>query len=205
MRPLWFEYPDDPGSLLTDDEFLSGRDLLVAPVVHQAQNQRRVYFPRGDAWRDWWSGERHDGGTSADVAAPIDRLPLFVRAGAAISTEPVIQSTAELPRTPLTITVALGADGESNVYQDKGDGYAYRKGESRSIHLTLHGDTLQLRIPVSKKYQRVGAVEFIGVAAAPAAIKIDGKAVQDMQFDAQTQRLRVVLPSENVREVALMR
>ena len=205
MRPLWFEYPDDPGSLLTDDEFLAGRDLLVAPVVHQGQNRRRVYFPRGDTWRDWWSGELHAGGTSADVAAPIDSLPLFVRAGAAISTEPVIQSTAELPRTPLTITVALGADGESNVYQDKGDGYTYRKGESRSIHLTLRGDTLQLRIPASNKYQRVGAVEFIGVAAAPAAIKIDGKAAQDMQFDAQTQRLRVVLPSENVREVALVR
>jgi alpha-glucosidase len=203
MRPLWFAYPTDAAALLNDDEFLVGRDLLVAPVVREGETKRRVYFPKGDTWFDWQDGTRHGGGTFADVAAPIERLPLFMRAGASIPTVPVIQSTAELPRTPLTIIAALGADGESSVYQDKGEGYAYREGDSRTIRATLRGMTLHLDIPKSERYQRVGAVEFIGAGAKPATVKIDGKSVKGFSFDAKTQRLRVTLPNEDVRQVEI--
>jgi len=62
---------------------------------------------------------------------------------------------------------------------------------------------LHLQIPESDQYQRIGAVEFIGVATNPAAVKIDGKVVRDFSFDAKTQRVRVVLPSEDVREIVV--
>jgi len=203
LRPLWFEYSRDPAALLRDDEYLVGRDLLVAPVVHEGETKRRVYFPRGDAWRDWWDGTRHEGGSFADVEAPIERLPLFVRVGASVPTQPVVQHTGEMPRVPLTFTVALGADGDGTVYEDAGNGYGYRQGESRTARARLRGTTLRLDIPKSQEYQRIGAVEFIGVPTKPAAIKIDGKAVRDYSFDAKTQRVRVVLPSEDVREIVV--
>ena len=203
MRPLWFEYPRDPAALLRDDEFLVGRDVLIAPVVHEGETTRHVYFPQGDAWRDWWTGKRFEGGSFADVAAPLERLPLFVRVGASVPTQPVVQHTGEMKDVPLTFTVALGADGTGTAYEDAGNGYGYRAGESRTLRANLRVTTLHLQIPQSDQYQRIGAVEFIGVATNPAAVKIDGKVVRDFSFDAKTQRVRVVLPSEDVREIVV--
>jgi len=205
MRPLWFEYPRDPRALLRDDEFLVGRDMLVAPVVHEGETTRPVYFPKGEDWRDWWTGRHYEGGSSADISAPLERLPLFVRVGASVPTQPVVQHTGEMKRAPLTFTVALGADGAGVAYEDAGNGYGYRTGESRTLKASLRGTALQLQIPKSDAYQRVGAVEFIGVPAQPAAVKIDGKTVKEYSFDANTQRLRVGLPNERVREVSLVR
>src|SRR6185437_5779499 len=116
-----------------------------------------------------------------------------------------VQHTGEMKNVPLTFAVALGADGTDTAYEDAGDGYAYRRGESRTVTVTLRGPTLHLDIPKDERYQRVGAVEFIGVPAKPAAVKIDGKAVHDFSFDAKTQRVRVALPDENAREITLSR
>jgi alpha-glucosidase len=204
LRPLWFEYPQDVDAALIDDEYLVGRDLLVAPVVVQHQRLRKVYFPKGSAWIDWWSGARYAGGRSVAVDAPLDRLPLYVRAGASIPTEPVVQHTGEMKNVSLTIAIATGAAGSSEVYEDAGDGYAYRKGASRTIKIVASADKATFDIPKSTAYQRIGAVEFLGLDAAPSAVSIDGKAVHDAAYDAATKRLRIALPSESVKEISLI-
>ncbi len=205
LRPLWFAYPHDPKAALVGDQYLLGGDLLVAPVVHEGETQRSVYFPAGDDWIDWWNGTRHAGGSEAKIAAPLDRLLLFVRAGASVPTQGVVQHTGEMAKMPLNFVVALGANGSGNVYQDAGDGYAYRKGASRVLKLELAGDTLRINVPKGAVYQRLGAVEFLGLDAAPQSVRIDGRATRDFAFDAASRRLRVSLPSESVREVTLER
>jgi len=205
LRPLWFGYPQDVDAALVADEYLVGGDLLVAPVVVQNQRARRVYLPKGDRWIDWWSGARHEGGKSVTVDAPLDRLPLFVRAGASIPTQPVIQHTGEMKNAPLTVVIAAGADGASEIYQDAGDGYAYRKGASRAIKVVVGAAKVTLGIPKSTAYQRVAAIELLGFDAAPAMVEIDGKAARDVAFDVATKRLRIVLPNEGVREISFAR
>ncbi len=202
LRPLWFEYPKDAKAALLDDQYLVGKDLLVAPVLREGALKRSVYFPQGDAWIDWWDGARHEGGTLAEVAAPLDRLPLFIRAGASIPTQPVVQNTAEMKTVPLTITVALGADGTGSIFEDAGDGYAYRKGASRTTQLELHGKTLSIQSGKQAGFQRIGAVEFVGLDAAPKSVSIDGTVVTDSVFDAKTKRLRVMLPKRDVKQVS---
>ena len=204
LRPLWFEYPADSKAALIDDQYLVGKDLLVAPVLHEGYTKRRVYFPKGDDWIDWWDGSRHDGGTSEFVAAPLDRLPLFVRAGAAIPTEPVIQHSGQAKGVPLTIVVATGRKGSSRIYQDAGDGYGYRKGESRTITVAQGDAGIELKIPSNRGYQRVAAIDIVGIAAAPASVKIDGRVMKDTRFDATTHRLHVALPSEQVKLISLV-
>jgi alpha-glucosidase (family GH31 glycosyl hydrolase) len=81
IRPLWFAYPDDEAARAIDDQFLLGRDLLAAPIVHAGEIERTVYFPAGDSWRDVWSDTVFAGGSFAEVVAPIDRFPLFERVG----------------------------------------------------------------------------------------------------------------------------
>jgi alpha-glucosidase len=203
MRPLWFDYPADTRASLVDDQFLLGGDLLVAPVLHEGRTSRDVYFPRGDTWIDWWDGSRHAGGTMAKIAAPLDRLPLFIRAGASVPTEPVVQHTGEMKGVPLTLAVALGGKGSSHVFQDAGDGYGYRQGVSRTIVVSQDEHGVRLDVPHKGGYQRLGAIEFIGLDAAPAGVRIDGEPARDARFDAAAHRLRVVLPDEGVKQVVL--
>jgi len=205
LRPLWFAYPHDPKAALIDDQYLVGGDLLVAPVVHESETVRRVYFPAGDTWIDWWDGTRHTGGSEAKIAAPLERLPLFVRAGASVPTQGVVQHTGEMAKAPLVFAVALGANGGGSAYQDSGDGYAYRKGASRTFRLELTGDTLRINASQGPRYQRLGALEFLGLDAPPKSVRIDGRATRDFAFDAASKRLHVTLPSEAVREIVLER
>lgn len=205
LRPLAFDYPRDVGALLVADEYLVGRDLLVAPVVVENQRARNVYLPKGDAWIDWWSGARHEGGRTVKVDAPLERLPLFVRAGAAIPTQPVIQHTGEMHNAPLTIALATGASGTSEIYEDAGDGYAYRRGAARTIKIAVSAGKVTLDIPKSAAYQRIAAIELLGLEAAPATVRIDGKAVSDATFDAAGKRLRIPLANENVEEISLVK
>lgn len=204
MRPLWFDYPGDTRASLVEDQFLLGSDLLVAPVLHEGRTSREVYFPKGSAWIDWWSGARHEGGRSAQIAAPLERLPLFIRAGAALPTAPVAQHSGELQQLPLTLVLAVGARGGSEVFQDAGDGYGYRQGMARTIGVSQDEQGVRLEIPPNRGYQRVEAVEFVGLAARPGSILIDGRPVPEAAFDAATRRLRVPLPDENVKRIVLL-
>jgi len=205
LRPLWFAYPRDVKTYLLDDQYLLGRDLLIAPVLHAGDIKREVYFPQGDAWRDWWSGQYYAGGSTVKIDAPIDRLPLFVRVGAIVPSQPVVQHTGEMSHTALILNVALGADGTSEIYQDAGDGYAYRSGDSRTTKISLHGDFLRLQIPHGTDFQRIATVEFIGLDATPARITADGKILHEVSFDKPTRRLRITLPAGSVDELALQR
>lgn len=79
MRPLFFDYPADPDAQAVDDEFLLGPDLLVAPVLVQGATDRKVYLPRGARWTDPWSARTFTGGQTVPAAAPLERIPLFLR------------------------------------------------------------------------------------------------------------------------------
>lgn len=157
MRPLWFEYPDDWRTYTNEDEYLVGRDLLVAPVVNEGVTKRRVYFPAGDRWVDWWTGKTYEGGTDAEIDAPLDRLPLFVRAGAVIPTQPSIRHTGEMSKAPLSLLVVPGADGTSNFYEDAGDGY----GDRRMTKATLTGGSLKLSHTGAYAARKVNGLEFL--------------------------------------------
>jgi len=79
MRPLFYDMPEDPQTWETEDQYLFGPDLLVAPVMETKQDWRRVYLPAGARWRDAWTGESHAGGQTIDVQTPLDRIPLFLK------------------------------------------------------------------------------------------------------------------------------
>jgi alpha-D-xyloside xylohydrolase len=79
MRPLFLEFPQDGPSWSIEDQFLCGPDLLVAPVLTAGTRERLVYLPAGTTWRDAWSESAFDGGQVITSAAPLERIPLYVR------------------------------------------------------------------------------------------------------------------------------
>jgi len=209
MRPLWFNYPADYNTYaptLPLEQFLVGDDLLVAPVLTEGTTKRPVYFPKGDAWVDWWTGARYEGGTSALIDAPLSRLPLFARAGAIIPVQPVVQHTGEMARAPLSVTVISGAPGEGRIHQDAGDGYGYRRSAWRATNVSQAGDG-RLRLKHSGDFPEarpVGLVEVLGLNDRPKEILLDGRAAKNVSFDRDKRRLRFSLPERGVSEITFV-
>lgn len=79
MRPLFYDFPDDPNAWAVDDAFMFGPDVLVAPVLHPGATDREVYLPAGATWTDAWDGRAFAGGQLVSVNAPLERIPLFLR------------------------------------------------------------------------------------------------------------------------------
>ncbi|HUF68885.1 MAG TPA: TIM-barrel domain-containing protein [Longimicrobiales bacterium] len=128
MRSLWLHYPDDELAAARGDEYLWGRDILVAPVVEPGVQRRRLYLPRG-LWYDFWTEEPVHGGREIAREVDLETTPLYVRAGAVIPMGPVKQYTAEPVDEPVTLVVHPGADGESFMYEDDGHTFGYQRGE----------------------------------------------------------------------------
>jgi alpha-glucosidase (family GH31 glycosyl hydrolase) len=127
MRPLVMNYPDDPRGWGLGHHFLWGDDLLVAPVTREGATAWPVYLPAG-AWYDFWTGARYEGPGGITVEAPLDRLPLFVRAGAIVPMGPVVQHTAERPLDDVTLMIYPGGESRFELYEDDGRTNAYRRG-----------------------------------------------------------------------------
>ena len=95
-----------------------------------------MYLPKGAVWHDWNSEREYPGGQTVTVSAPLDTVPLFVRAGGILPLCPVRQYVDEIKNPPLEILVFPGADGTFTLYDDAGDGYGYEKGEFARITIS---------------------------------------------------------------------
>lgn len=206
LRPLWYEYPKDYRTYLLEDEYLVGRDLLVAPVLNEGQRRRGVYFPAGDDWRDWQTGEIYKGGNWAEVGAPLDKLPVFVRVGAVIPTQPVIENTTEMPKVDLTLTVVTGIAPDktetAKIFQDAGDGYAYRSNQKREIGIEHRKGLLRINYAGNFQGQKIRFIEALGINKRPSEMRVDGKLAEDIDVDSGRNRVRIRI-EDNVKEISL--
>jgi alpha-glucosidase/alpha-D-xyloside xylohydrolase len=134
MRALWLHYPDDPKALACPDEYLWGRDILVAPVVEPGANARKLYLPHG-VWYDFWTHERLEGGREFVRPVDLETIPLYVRAGSILPLGPLKQYTAEQSDQPLSISIFPGADSSFLLYEDDGRSFNYRRGEWMGLRL----------------------------------------------------------------------
>ena len=134
MRGLFMDFGSDPRVANIGDEYMFGPALLIAPVVEQGRNSRQVYLPAGTDWYNFWTNERSHGGQEIEVSAPIDTLPIFVRAGSILPLGAPILSTDE-KQAIAQVRVYPGADGDFTLYDDDGKTYAYERGEARITHL----------------------------------------------------------------------
>ena len=134
MRALFMDFPDDPNVATIGDEYMFGPSFLVAPVTDQGANSRMVYLPAGADWYNYWTNELIHGGQTIKVDAPIDTLPLFVRAGSIIPTGSPVDSTAQ-KQVIAKVLVYPGRDADFILYSDDGLSYAYEHGESQITKL----------------------------------------------------------------------
>ncbi|MDT8414478.1 MAG: glycoside hydrolase family 31 protein [Flavobacteriaceae bacterium] len=128
LKPLVLFDQKDMQTHYRTDEFIYGEHILVCPVLEPNAKGRRMYIPRGK-WYNFWTDELIEGGKETWVVADIDKLPLFVKEGAIIPNYPVQQYVGELVVQQLELDVYYKEGIEkSDVYEDAGDGYDYKKG-----------------------------------------------------------------------------
>jgi len=183
MRALWLHHPDDPEAVRRGDEFLWGRDLLVAPVTEPGATSRQLYLPRG-RWWDVWTEQRIDGGRMIDRAVDLATVPVYARAGAILPSGPVKQYTAESVDGPLTVTVYPGADGQFLLYDDDGTSFDYRRGAWTGIRLAWRETTETLEIRPEPGSRQPGAQ--------PLEIRrVDGSERHSVRFDGSPVEVRL--------------
>ncbi|QMV19792.1 DUF5110 domain-containing protein [Granulicella sp. 5B5] len=156
MRGLFMDFGDDPETANIGDEYMFGPALLVAPVTEQGMTSRSVYLPAGTDWYNYWTNERLHGGQRITVNAPIDTIPLFVRAGSILPLGTAVESTNEVQKIA-AVKVYPGADGDFDLYRDDGKTYAYEHGAYTVVH--LHWDDVARKLT-----HRGGDVGFAGGA-----------------------------------------
>jgi alpha-D-xyloside xylohydrolase len=127
MRALFMDFPNDPKVDDLRDEYMFGPAFLVAPVTDQGATSRQVYLPAGTDWYNFWTNERVNGGQTITVSAPIDTIPLFVRAGSIVPMGAPVENTHQL-QAIAQVSVYPGADGSFTLFSDDGTTYAYEKG-----------------------------------------------------------------------------
>jgi alpha-D-xyloside xylohydrolase len=147
MRALVMDFSKDKMALDLNDQYMFGKSLLVCPVTKVMYSKetkedfssvktRELYLPKGNDWYDFWTGEKVQGGQTVNKEAPLDIIPLYVRAGSIIPFGPKVQYATEKPWDNLEIRVYDGANGKMVLYEDENDNYNYEKGTYSTITFT---------------------------------------------------------------------
>jgi alpha-glucosidase len=207
LRPLFYHFPDDPKTYQLHDQVMVGPALLAAPIYQPGREHRAVYLPAGE-WYDWWTEEVITGPTHLLAHAPLERMPLYVRAGAIIPSGPEMNYTAEKPLDPLTLDLYPG-EGAFTLYEDDGRTFAHEQGEfcttsfrlsrnnaAQNPETALHGHAPHLTLEIGAREGtftpsprqlrlRVHAVDHQAAAVHP-----------DAQYDADRRILTLQLADD---------
>ncbi|MGC1414826.1 MAG: glycoside hydrolase family 31 protein [Candidatus Acidiferrum sp.] len=199
MEPVFLEYPADEASYSEDHEFLFGRDLFVAPVITEKKDAEDVHLPPGD-WYDFWTADIHTSKDQISLHPTLEETPLYVRAGAIIPMQPVVQSTNEKPDGPLELRLYMGDDCHGTLYQDDGHTFAYQKGSFLRVNFTCgitpHDMTVSSVIEKNgyKPWWNSAQLEIYGATAEPKEIRIGDQATHDWHFDPQAHCIALTVP-----------
>lgn len=141
MRVLAFDFRGDSEVYDIKDQFMFGPSFLVSPVTHPMYYERdscplsgvdkvrQVYLPKGCDWYDFWTGQRLVGGQRILARAPLEIMPLFVKAGSIVPIGPEIQYVDEIKDASVELRIYSGNDATFTIYEDEGDNYNYEKGQ----------------------------------------------------------------------------
>ncbi len=145
MRALWLYYSSDPEATARTDEYLWGRDLLIAPVTQKAASTRILYLPSG-LWYDFWTSRPIRGGRDHTRHVDLATIPIYTRAGAIIPSGPVKQYTSEEVPGPLTLTIYPGANGHILLYDDDGITFNFRQGQYTTVSVDWNDHARRLTL-----------------------------------------------------------
>jgi len=199
MEPIFLEYPEAQNLYGEDHEFLFGRNFLVAPVVTEKVDALDVHLPPGD-WYDFWTAQKHSSKDEISLHPALSEMPLYIRAGAIVAMQPVVQSTNEKPNGPLELRVYAGDDCHGTLYEDDGHTFAYQKGDFLRVNFTCKVSASELTVTSSvdkNAYQPWWSstqLKIYGAGSEPKEVHVGEQVIHDWRFDAQTHCVTLTVP-----------
>ncbi len=203
LRPLFMADPTDDRLRGIEDTFMVGDAMLVAPVLEEGQTERRIVLPRG-RWFDFHTNQALQGGHAIQVQAPLDNMPIFIRAGQVLPLWPVQQFVGQVPLTELRLKVYAG-DGEVALYEDQGEGMEYHEGMYRWLYFTtkiLASGNMSIDWRRAGKFQpSYNAVrcEVVGIDFEPKEVQLDGAAAPLWYYERGVVEFTANKPFERAR------
>jgi alpha-glucosidase (family GH31 glycosyl hydrolase) len=206
MRALVLDYQDDANVYNITDQYMLGDELMVCPVTTNGAHTRVVYLPRGD-WYDFNTGKKLSGGQWINVVAPLDVLPVFVKAGSIIPRQPVMRYVDEKPADPIRLDIFPGNDGNFSMYEDDGRSLEYQQGDYAitAIHTRFNGNEMEVHIEKPKGKFVAPAHNYelmIRVPAAPTAISEKGQPLT-FHYDEKEKILNIKTLSRNDKDIVI--
>ncbi len=187
MRPLVMDFMADANVTNIGDTYMFGPAFLVAPVYEYGAREREVYFPSCEGWYDFYNNEFIAGGAAKTVAAPYDRMPLYVRAGSIVPCGPEIQWSDEKPAEAIDLYVYQGADGEFTLYEDENVNYNYEKGMCSMIKFS-YNDKMKLLSIEERQGEFPGMLEKRTFRVIPVSKNGIGK-VQTVEYNGLSMKV----------------
>jgi alpha-D-xyloside xylohydrolase len=144
MRSLAFDFRNDEGIKNIPDQYMFGPSILVNPVTarmyslpdsKKIKKERNVYLPKSAGWYDFWTGKMIPGGQTIEAAAPIETIPLYIKAGSIVPMGPYLQYATEKVADPVELRIYPGADASFVLYEDENDTYNYEQGKYATIEM----------------------------------------------------------------------
>jgi alpha-glucosidase len=200
MRPIFLDYPQQENFYNDDRDFLFGDDLFVAPVVTETLDAEEIQLPPGD-WYDYWTSQKHASKEKIALHPALDELPLYVRAGAIIPMQPIVQNSEEKPSGPLEIKVYAGDDCRGSLYEDDGHTFAYQRDKFRRTNyncLVSPGSVTVSATTEKSTFQpwwHAARITIFGVPTEPKELRIGQQATRDWRYDAKSQSIVVTVPN----------
>ncbi|MEU0647532.1 DUF5110 domain-containing protein [Streptomyces umbrinus] len=207
VRPMYLEYPEEQQAYATaDSQYFYGPDMLVAPVTSPgATASVSVWFPPGQ-WTDYFTGKTYTGSTTRTITTGLNAMPVFVNSGGIVPTRTgKVTNDVQNSLTKATLTIAQGASGRYNLYEDDGTTTKASQSATTGIKYTETGSGHTLRIgPATGSFHRQvthreWTVKFLN-ARAPKGISVNGEplAADAHHWDGTTRTLTVELPRHDI-------
>jgi len=179
--PLYLQWPHEPGSYAHPPEYTFGSDVVVAPVTAPGDPAPASFWVPPGTWIDWFTGHSYAGPSVQTARVPLTQMPVLIRAGAIIPTQPARDFTAPAPPAALILTVFAGRRSRFTLYDDAGTGFGYTRGASARTTITSNGSGT---VAIGAAHGRfAGAprarsweVRLLDVDR-PATVRVDGHAI----------------------------
>jgi alpha-glucosidase len=199
MRPIFLEYPQAENFYGDNRDFLFGPDLFVAPVVTEMVDAEDIDLPPGN-WYEYGISQKHNSKQHIVLHPRLDEMPLYVRAGAIIPMQPLVQSTKEKPNGPLELQVYPGENCHGSLYQDDGHTFAYEKGQFLRVNYACEaapnsiGITSTVDTDGYQPWWTNAQLTIFGAASEPTDVRVEHRATKDWHYDAQAHTVTITVP-----------
>jgi alpha-glucosidase len=204
MRPVFLEYPQASEFYGDNRDFLFGRDFFVAPVTTDMVDAEEISLPPGE-WYDFWTNTKLPSKDKFTLQPRLDEMPLYVRAGAIVPMQPIVQSTEEKPNGTLQLRVylpnsAASGDCRGRLYQDDGHTFAYQKGEILRVNYSCQVSSGAVTVTGNMEksaYQpwwKTAQVTIYGAAVAPKEVRVGEQVIHDWRYDSLAHTVTLIVP-----------